>query len=147
MNPAYLSALSALAGSVIGGTTSFLSSWLAQGVQSRAQLLLFDKGRRQELYREFVDEASSLYIDALTRDAPDLSKTIKLYALISRMRVVSSSKVIEEALRVGQLIVASYTEPNKSFEEIRAMVSERALDPLCAFSEACREELQQLKVL
>jgi hypothetical protein len=92
-------------------------------------------------------EASSLYIDALTRDTPDLSKTIKLYALISRMRVVSSSKVIEEALKVGQLIVASYTEPNKSFEEIRAMASERALDPLCAFSEACREELQQLKSL
>ena len=105
-------------------------------------MLLFDKGRRQELYREFVDEASSLYIDALTRDTPDLSKTIKLYALISRMRVVSSSKVIEEALKVGQLIVDSYTEQNKSFEKIHAMVNERALDPLCAFSDACREELQ-----
>ena len=144
MNPVYLSALSALAGSIIGGTTSFLSTWLAQRGQSKAQQLLFDKGRRQELYHEFVDEASSLYIDVLTSDKPDLSKTIRLYALISRMRVLSSHKVIDEALQVGQLIVDSYPKPNKSFDEIRMMLNEGALDPLHGFSEACREELQQL---
>lgn len=144
MDPAFLSALAALAGSAIGGTTSFFSSWLGQGAQLRAQLLLYDKGRRQELYRDFVDEASSLYIDALTRDTPDLSKTIKLYALINRMRILSSHKVIEQAHKVAGLIVDAYPEPNKSFSEIRAMVGEHALDPLHAFSEACREELQRL---
>ena len=129
---------------MIGGTTSFFSSWLGQSAQVRAQLLLYDKGRRQELYRDFVDEASNLYIDALTRDTPDLSKAIKLYALINRMRILSSHKVIEEAHKVAQLIVKSYAEPNKSFKEIRAMVGEHTLDPLHEFSEACREELQQL---
>jgi len=144
MDPAYVTALAALAGSAIGGMTSFCSSWLGQSAQFRTQLLLSDKGRKQELYRDFVDEASNLYIDALTHDTPDLSKAIRLYALINRMRVLSSHKVIEEAHKVARLIVDSYTEPNKSFKEIRAMVGQHALDPLHAFSEACREELLQL---
>ena len=63
MDLAYLSALAGLTGSAIGGATSFFASWLGQGNQLRAQLLLNDKGNRQEVYREFVNEASSLYID------------------------------------------------------------------------------------
>jgi hypothetical protein len=144
MDPAYLSALAALAGSIIGGTTSFFSSWLGQGAQLKAQLLLHDKGRRQELYRDFVDEASESYIDALTRDTPDLSKTIMLYALISRMRILSSPKVVEEADKVARMIVDSYPEPNKTFSELRTMMNENALDPLRGFAEACREEMQGL---
>ncbi|MDB5411546.1 MAG: hypothetical protein JWL84_6465, partial [Rhodospirillales bacterium] len=131
-------------GSAIGGTTSFFASWLGQGTQLRAQLLLNDKGARGEVYREFVDEASSLYIDALTRDTPNLSKTIRLYALISRMRILSSPKVVEEAEKVARLIVDSYPQPAKTFDDIRMMVNEHTLDPLFKFSEACRQELRQL---
>jgi hypothetical protein len=145
MNPAYLSALAALSGSAVGGLTSFLSSWLSQSGQIKSQLFLNDKGRRQELYREFVDEASRSYIDSLTCDTPDLTRLVPLYALISRMRVLSSSKVIEEAENVGQLIVRSYPEPNKTFADLRAMISEHAFDPLRTFSESCREELERLK--
>jgi hypothetical protein len=36
MDPAYLSALAALAGSTIGGLTSLTASWLTQHVQFRA---------------------------------------------------------------------------------------------------------------
>lgn len=98
MDSAYLSALAALAGSAIGGATSFLSSWLSHGAQLRSQLVLYDKGRRQELYREFVDEASRLYIDALVRDTPDLSKTINLYALIRSQRKKSIKLIPRELI-------------------------------------------------
>jgi hypothetical protein len=76
MNPASLSALAALSGSAVGGLTSFFSSWLGQSGQLRSQLFLNDKGRRQELYREFVDEASRSYVDSLTRDTPDLTRLV-----------------------------------------------------------------------
>jgi hypothetical protein len=69
---AYLSALAALAGTAVGGLTSFFSSWLGQSAQLKAQLFLQEKDRRQELYRDFVDEASRFYIDALTNDQPDV---------------------------------------------------------------------------
>jgi hypothetical protein len=142
MDTAYLSALAALAGSAVGGLTSFFSSWLGQSAQLRAQLFLHDKSRRQELYRDFVEQASQLYIDAVTHDSPDLSKTVTLYALVSRMRFLSSPKVVEEVNKVARLIVNSYSQPNKTFNELRAMVDKHSFDPLRAFSESCREELE-----
>jgi hypothetical protein len=144
MDIAYISALAALAGSAIGGLTSIFSSWLGQSVQLKAQLFLHDKDRRQELYHDFINEASQLYIDAVTHDKPDLSKAVTLYALISRMRILSSPKVVEEADKLAQLIVNSYPEPNKTFSELHDMMKEHALDPLRGFSEACRKELIRL---
>src|SRR4051812_7790278 len=145
MTPASLSALAALSGSAVGGLTSFLSSWLGQGAQLRSQVFLSDKGRRAELYREFVDEASKGYIDSITTNTPDLTRLVALYALISRMRSLSSRKVIEEAEKVAQLIVRSYSEPNMTFADLRPMITANAIDPLRSFSESCREELEKLK--
>ncbi len=146
MDTAYLSALAALAGTAVGGLTSFLGSWLGQSAQAKAQLFLHDKGRRQELYREFIDAASQLLIHALTSDQPDLPKAIAVYALISRMRVISSPKVIEEAEKVARQILDTYPNPNKTFSELhdmaRTMAREPSLDLLRCFSESCREELQ-----
>jgi hypothetical protein len=145
MNPATLSALAALSGSAVGGLTSFLSSWIGQSSQLRSQVFLNDKSRRQELYREFVDEASKSYIDSITTNTPDLTRLVALYALISRMRSLSSPKVIVEAEKVAQLIVRSYPEPNKTFADLRPMIIANAIDPLRSFAESCREELEGLK--
>ena len=65
MNAAYLPALAALAGSAVGGLTSLASAWLTQKHQDRAKRVLQDKGRRQKLYKRFIDEASKLYADPL----------------------------------------------------------------------------------
>ena len=145
MNPESLSAIAALSGSAVGGLTSFFSSWLGQSAQLRSQLFLNEKGRRQELYREFVDEASKSFIDSVTSNTPQLTRLVPLYALISRMRFLSSPKVIEEAERVGELIVRSYPEPNKTLAELRSMIKDKTFDPLRSFSESCREELESLK--
>jgi hypothetical protein len=144
MNLAVLSAISALAGSAVGGLTSFLSTWLGQNAQFKTQLRLSDKGRKQELYKDFVDNASQLYIDALTHDKPDLSKAIALYGLVSRMRIVSSPEVSEKAEAIARQIVAFYPQPNKSFEDLVAMMEADSLDPLHDFSDACRDELEGL---
>jgi hypothetical protein len=144
MDTAYISAFAALAGSAIGGLTSFFSSWLGQSAQRKAQLTLLDKTRREELYRDFVDRAASLYIDALTRDTPDLSQAITLYALISRMRVLSSPRVVEQAHSVALLIIETYSQTNKTFHDIQTMVSTDGLDPLRGFADACRQELHGL---
>ena len=145
MNPASLSALAALSGSAVGGLTSFLSSWLGQNAQLRSQVFLNDKSRRQELYREFVEEASKGYIDSITTNTPDLTRLVGLYTLISRMRSLSSPKIIVEAEKVAQLIVRSYPEPNKTFADLRPMIIANAIDPLRSFAESCREELEGLK--
>src|SRR5215472_9064078 len=100
MNPVFLPAVAALTGSAIGGLTSFLSSWLGQSGQIKAQLLLNDKARRQELYRDFINAASERYVHALMSDAPDPGQLVSLYAMVSRMRTLSSLEVCEEADKI-----------------------------------------------
>jgi hypothetical protein len=139
----YITGIAALAGSVIGGFTSFLSSWFGQQGQFKSQLRLSDKVRRQELYRDFIVEASALYIDAMTHDTPDPAKTIILYALVSRMRVLSSPKVIDEAETLTRIIVDLYPQANKTFDELHQMAKDRKFDPLHGFAIACREEYEQ----
>src|SRR6266702_963046 len=144
MNLAYLTALAALAGSAVGGLTSLASAWLTQHRQDRARQLSQDKVRRQKLYKQFIDEASRLYADALAHDEAEVSALVSVYALISRMRVVSSSAVVEKAEAVVRVIVDTYFAPNKTFPELRKLISSHAIDPLRAFSEECRAELQAL---
>jgi hypothetical protein len=141
MNAAYLTAYAALAGSAVGGLTSFASAWLTQHRQARAQRLSQDKSRRQKLYKQFIDEASKLYADALVHDQAEVSALVSVYALISRMRVVSSSAVIERAEAVVRMIVDTYFEPNKTLPELRKLMDSHSIDPLRAFGEECRAEL------
>ena len=112
MNPTYLPALAALAGSAVGGLTSLGSAWLTQHRQDRARRLSQDKARRQKLYKQFIDEASKLYADALVHNETEVSALVSVYALVSKMRVVSSSAVVEKAEAVVRMVVDTYFTPN-----------------------------------
>jgi hypothetical protein len=144
MNTVYLPAIAALAGSAIGGLTSFASAWLTQYDRDRANRLSAEKARQQKLYKQFIDEASKLYADALVHDQAEVSALVSVYALVSRMRVVSSAAVIEKAEAVVLLILDTYSVPNKTFSDLRDLMSSHAVNPLRAFSEECRAELQAL---
>ena len=143
MDPAYLSALAALAGSTIGGLTSLTASWLTQHTQFRAQRHEHDITRREDLYKSFIEEASKLYADAFEHDTADTSKLVNMYALVSRMRVLSSPGIIENADKVVRVIIETYLGPNKTFRDVREILDNDAMDPLREFSNACREELRQ----
>jgi hypothetical protein len=145
MNAAYLPAIAALAGSAIGGLTSFISSWLGQTVQFKMQLMVNDKMTRQELYRDFVNAGSSLYVDSLVSNEYDIGKLIALYAMVSRMRIISSPAVSEEADNVAKTVFYNYSKPNKRIDDISAMVDKRSFDPMKRFSETCRMELEMIQ--
>jgi hypothetical protein len=144
MNAAYISAFAALAGSLIGGLTTFAAAWVTQRQQANVQWLLQEKTRRQELYQQFIEEASKLYVDALIHDQAEIPPLVSLYALINKMRVVSNPGIAERADKVVRIIVDTYALPNKSFQEVRALMESGALDPLRDLSEACHEELSRL---
>ena len=65
MNAASLSALSALAGSVIGGLTSFSTSWLVQQNSARTQTRFQERTKRETSYGSFIEEASLRFGEAL----------------------------------------------------------------------------------
>jgi hypothetical protein len=126
---------------MIGGLTSLATSWLTQHAQFRAQQVGLDLGKRETLYRDFIEEASKLYTDAYEHDQADASKLVRLYAMVSRMRILSSSKVIHSADEVCRVIIETYLAPNKTFRDLPAFLNDGAMDPLREFSNACREEL------
>ena len=147
MDSASISAFAALGGALIGGLTSFAASWVTQKTQVKAQQLSHKLTRREELYKDFIEEASRLYADSLVHETPDISQLIGLYAMISMMRAISPSTIVQYADKVARMIVNTYLAPNKSLPELRDMVNSGAVDPLRDFSEACREEFQRLEYL
>ena len=122
---------------------SLATSWLTQNAQFRAQQLGHDLGRREDLYRDFIEEASRLYTDAYEHDKADASKLVNLYALVSRMRVRSSPGIIESADKVCCVIIETYLSPNKTFRDLPEFLGDNTMDPLREFSNACREELRR----
>ena len=142
MEPAYFSALAALAGSTIGGLTSLMASWLTQHVQFRAQQRASDLNRRAQLYEHFIEEASRLYTDAYEHNEAEASKLVNLSALVSKMRVLSSSKIVENADSVVRVIIETYLGPNKTFRDVVEILDNDAMNPLREFSNACREVLR-----
>ena len=76
------------------------ASWLTQHVQFRAQQRASDLNRRGQLYENFIEETSRLYTDAYEHSEADTSKLVNLYALVSKMRVLSSPRIVENADRV-----------------------------------------------
>ncbi len=144
MDMAYVSALSALAGSMIGGLTSGITGWLNQRSLARAGQLARELMRRQELYAEFIVAASKTYGEALVTNEPKVEELIALYAMISRMRVMSSPNIVARAERALLETTDTYFEPNLTVPELRELIRNgTGVDPLKNFAEAVRQESEQ----
>ena len=142
MDPATISALAALGGSVVGGVTTGLSTWISQRASAKAGMLSTDLTRRQELFRDFIVLASRAYSEALTSNDPKIPEILDLYALVSRMRALCRLETASAAEKLMRLILKTYSAPNKTFVELREMVANEQLDPLKEFSLAAREEIE-----
>lgn len=119
---------------------STLSNWAALRRKDRVRDKTKANAQRQKLYKNFIEETSKLYADALANDPSEISQLVSIYALIGRMRVLSSDHVIEAAEKAGRLIIEAYLSPNKTFADLTEVVSK--MDPLRDFSEACRLDLR-----
>jgi hypothetical protein len=140
-----ISALAAVTGAAVGGLTSALANWLNHRSQLRAQWLLHEKSRRQILYRDFIEEASKCYIDALQHTEADIPGLVGLYAKLSRMRAQSSGPVVHRAEDVARKILDTYLEPDRNFVELREMAIDGSIDLLHGFSDACRDEFEEIQ--
>ena len=94
MDSAYLSALSALAGTMIGGVTTFLTSWTTQMAQARSARLSEERARRDQLYSKFLDETARLYSYAMSEDKINHENLVNIFALRGRILLQSSSSII-----------------------------------------------------
>jgi cell division septum initiation protein DivIVA len=142
-NPATISALAAIFGSLTGALASSVSTWITQRHQDRRDLLAKRIFHREQLYSDFISESARAMADAMEHNFRDLSKLIPTYAALGRIRVSSSNEVLASAERVVDRIMTTYSGPNLTPEEIQSMAA-RHEDPLRDFSNICRREIDSL---
>ena len=146
MDPAILSATAGLIGSLVGGVSTFAASWLTQRGQLRMQTLVQQAVKREALYAEFIAEASKRVAEAWSHQAESPEAIAGLYAAVERMRLTSSTEVIAAAEEVMRQVIDAYAAPDLTFEDLRrSLRGGEFRDPLRAFSEACRAELQAVR--
>jgi hypothetical protein len=138
-------ALAALIGAAVGGLTSGIANWLSHRSQVPPSGFFTRRPDGQILYRDFIEEASKCYIDALQHAKADIPGLVGLYAKLSRMRTLSSKSVVHCSEDVARKILDTYLEPDKSFVELREMAIDGTIDLLRDFSEACHDEFEELR--
>ena len=146
MDSSVISAGAAVAGAAIVGIMSFLGAWTAKQKEVRAQWLVQDRLRRQDLYKEFIQVASKCFVDALQHEKPDIASLVAIYEKTSRMRVVSSPRVLTDAEQVLRRIIDALSEPPVILtnDKVREMFETGSADVLRNFSESCRAEFDAL---
>src|ERR1700730_15063426 len=142
MNTMYAPAFAAFGGSAFGAISTIVTGWVSRRRRLRERHHARSISKRERLYRSFIEEASRLYADALVSDKSEIPQLVNLYALIGRMRILSSDQVVQGAERAGRLIIEPYLSPNREFGDLPEFLEE--MDPLRGFGEACRRELHSI---
>ena len=144
MNPGLIAGLAAVSGSIVGALGSVVGTWITTRHQDLRDLLAKKIVRREALYSDFITESARLLVDAMEHNTSDPQKLIPAFALLSRIRLSSSSSVLAKAEEVVKTILNTYPQPNLTAEQIefRAVNGE---DPLREFSNTCRMELDSMQ--
>jgi hypothetical protein len=124
----------------VGGLASFATTYFTQRNQTHRDFLSRDVANREELYSQFIKEATNLYVDSLGKTLENAASLIGMFSLIGRIRLVGSDKVLAAAEKVAEIIIDSYNRPPRTFDDAYKVVREGHVDPLKEFTEACREE-------
>ncbi len=128
----------------MGSLSPVLSNYVLQRRVARRDLINREIAERQKLYSDFISEAARLHADAMTQNTFDLNELVSLYALTSRIRLVSQDDVVQAAEETVRSIVQRYGEINVTLEDLREAALAAKADPLRRFSTTCRKDLQRL---
>jgi alkylation response protein AidB-like acyl-CoA dehydrogenase len=144
MDSAWISAFSAVMGSMVGAFTSFVTTYANQRAQYKRDFLSRQFAQRETLYSEFINEAARLQVDSLEHQLEQPGTLVAIYALANRIRLNASEEVVEAATNAIQIIVESYRRPKMNVEDLRRGAYLEIPDPVKEFGEACRKELSRL---
>jgi len=137
--------MSAVLGSLVGGSASVATTWMAQKTLNRREVLREELRKREALYGEFIGECAKLFMDAITHELEKPETLLPVFALINRIRLCASREVLAEAERVLTRLTDQYFAKNLTVEELRELTHTEQADPLRDFGEACRAELKSLR--
>ena len=149
MDTVVISALSAVLGSIVGGSASIATAWVTQRTLGRRESIKAEMRKRESLYADFIAECSKSLVDALDHTLDHPTKIIQLYALQNRIRLRASEAVVSATQETIQRVIKLYFQDNLAPDAMRTLIRESLddatrADPLKAFSAACRRELIDL---
>lgn len=145
MDTTTIGALSAVLGSLVGGTATAATSWMSQRALNRSKQIKDEARRREALYGEFISESAKLAVDALAHSLEKPETLLPAYALLNRIRLCASPGVLAEAEKVLKRVTEQYFAKNLPVEQIRHLALSNDGDPLEAFGEACRAEMKAMR--
>src|SRR5882757_2859023 len=97
MDPNIIPGLAGVLGSLTGASAAIATTWIAQRGQTVRERAKSETRKRELLYGEFINEASRLIADAWDHSLDRPETLVKLYASLSRIRLVSSDAVLAAA--------------------------------------------------
>ena len=147
MDTTIVSALAGIFGSLSGGSASVATVWFAQNTRNKREAARAELAKREALYGEFINECSKRVMDSFERSLDKPQTLLSIYALLNRIRLCASGAVLMQAVELVKCIMEQYFAPNVSIEEFHDRVHNGHIDPLKAFSEACRSELISMRTM
>lgn len=147
IDPAFVSAISALVGALMGGSASLAAAIYTQRYQNRLQRIARETAKREQVYADFIMDASKLLLNAYVHDGVILGGDEQhLIGLANRMRLFAPSVIINEAEAVIRGIVEISLEPSVDLRKLATaeLSKNRNSDLLFPFSQACRSDLDQV---
>jgi hypothetical protein len=141
LDAAFLTAVSALLGSVIGAFASIVTTWLTQRYQTTAHERSNEKARLERIYVEFIEQASIVLADALLETGlKEPNKIMPLYAALGKLRLFASERTLAAAEQAMEAIIATYYDP--CIDLGTRPEDPQKFDLIRPFEEACRAELR-----
>jgi hypothetical protein len=142
---ALLTALSGLLGTLIGGSASVATTWVAHKTVSKRELIREEMRKRETLYGEFIGECAKLLMKSFTHSLEEPETMLAVLALINRIRLCASPMVLEQAERLLRRITDQYLSRNLTLDELRELARSENADLLREFAETCRAELVSIQ--
>ena len=144
MDASLITAMAGVLGSLVGGSATVATTWIAQRTAARREQVQHEFRQRERVYAEFIAECSRLLIDAMTHTLDKPETLMNAYAQLNRIRLSASPAVLGEAERLLRRITEQYFATNLSVGEVRELARSHDADPLKGFGESCREEFARL---
>jgi hypothetical protein len=146
MDTSIVTALAALLGSLIGGFTSFATTWLSQRQSEKAQRLREEVAKREALYSAFMEEACQRLADAVENNIQQPAQVVRFFSMYYQIRLLCSDEVAKCLEKVLEATIILYKSPNVTLHDVFQRDERRTEgDSLSLFGDACRFELQALK--
>ena len=145
LDPAVIAATSGILGSIVGALASLGTTFMTQRLQARRERVSLDLAKREELYGEFIEHVTPLFVDSVESTEFDPPKILRLSSVLGRIRLVASDEVLREAEEVFANLLKWYSNP---VQEIRAVMEQavrrEVADPIQPFAQSCRRERDHL---